>query len=84
MAWGKDLTEVCVRSLVSSMLTKATVYLEIEGFFNLLFSHLISLYALENDVLSNAVSKLLNVIIQQTTTEQTSVKYRVYVNSELV
>ena len=66
------------------MLTKATVYLEIEGFFNLLFSHLISLYALENDVLSNAVSKLLNVIIQQTTTEQTSVKYRVYVNSELV
>ncbi|KAL5530095.1 hypothetical protein ACEPAF_6352 [Sanghuangporus sanghuang] len=53
---------------------------EIEGFYNLLFSHLLALNSPDSQELQKNVSKVVTVISQQVTTEQSSLKYRILAN----
>ncbi|EJD01555.1 PCI-domain-containing protein [Fomitiporia mediterranea MF3/22] len=53
---------------------------EIEGFFNLLFSYLIDVYTLDSQSLSRDVSRILDVISNQSAKEHVSIKYRILAN----
>ena len=60
------------------LLLTSTTFTEIEGFFNLLFSHLLILYADTSPEARQHVTSLLSVL-SASPSEQSSVKYRVYV-----
>lgn len=53
------------------------VLAEIEGFFNLIYSHLMALYEPDSPELQSAVSKILQ-IISSSPSEHTAIKYRMY------
>ena len=50
--------------------------LEIEGFFNLLYCHLLALYPPDSPESTELVTSLLGIVTSSAPSEQTSVKYR--------
>jgi len=65
------------------ILFTSTTFTEIEGFFNLLFSHLLILYPDTSPEARQRVTSLLSVL-SASPSEQSSVKYRVYVGPQFM
>lgn len=55
----------------------SNIHIEIEGFFNLIFSHLFALYSSDASLLKTTLDDLLNTIASAPSSH-TTVKYRMY------
>jgi hypothetical protein len=71
---GLELIEVCACHIVGSVFL--TVHPEIEGFFNLLLSHVVALHSSQPEVLAAHIKHITDVELSADTTENLPLLYR--------